>query len=88
MREVTSSENKQNINVRSTNKSGVNGVLYNTKRNLWESKININKKVKFLGRFDNFDDAVMARYRAERDNNWSNIDKTSSELYLINNKLL
>jgi hypothetical protein len=49
---------------RCTNKSGVVGVHWDKRRNKWLVNIRINYRMKFLGRFDSFTDAVQAREEA------------------------
>ncbi len=47
------------------NKSGVNGVSYNDKRNEWMASITLNHKHIYLGSFKTFEEAVRARLEAE-----------------------
>lgn len=47
------------------NKSGTTGVSWDKARNKWVSKITFKKKVYYLGRFDNKEDAIDARKDAE-----------------------
>lgn len=51
----------------SNNHSGKKGVHYDKARNKWVARITINKKDKFLGRFDSFDEARAARIAAEQE---------------------
>lgn len=51
--------------VRRDNTSGITGVSYDKRRNKWTSSIIINKKYIYLGKFDNIEDAVVARLNAE-----------------------
>lgn len=51
--------------IRSDNKSGVKGVSYDKQRNQWKVEITLNKKIKFIGRFDSLEDAKEARKSAE-----------------------
>lgn len=63
-RYATSSENRINSNIRSDNISGIQGVsLENGK---WRVRISVNGKYLHLGMFDDFDDAVKARLKAEK----------------------
>lgn len=50
----------------SNNTSGRKGVIWNKERNKWEASITCNKKTYYLGRFDKFEDAVLARENAEK----------------------
>ena len=47
------------------NKSGVNGVVYLTDRNIWAAFITINHKHTYLGYFKTFEEAVRCRLEAE-----------------------
>ena len=66
LRDVTSSENKMNRGKQKNNTSGVTGVMWFTPANLWTARIMHNKKVIDLGYFRNFEDAVLARRKAEK----------------------
>ena len=88
LREVDSFINKQNIKIRKDCKSGVSGVRYDKIRNKWHVSITINKKFKFIGRFDNFDDAVLTRYNYEIDYNWDDMNNSSAKDYLINKNII
>lgn len=89
LRHVTTTCNMQNKNVSKNNKTGVNGVTYDTNTNKWRSRITVNKKVISLGRFNNFNEAVKARYEEENNNqNWKCSSKSSAYLYLKENNLL
>jgi len=68
LREVGKRCNAQNCNLSIANKSGVTGVVWNSNRGKWVSRIVINSKQKHIGSFENFDDAVMARYQEEVNN--------------------
>jgi len=68
LREVSVSCNMQNCMLAKNNTSGITGVHWDKKLNKWESRIFINSKSKRLGLFDNFEDAVRARYNEEVDN--------------------
>ena len=66
LREATASQNAYNQKVRSDNTSGVKGVSYDKKRDLWYVYIDVNKKRKHLGRYETKDEAVAARLVAEK----------------------
>lgn len=57
--------NGMNKGLQSNNKSGVIGVYWNKKRQRWIAEIGINNKDIRLGYFENFEDAVKARAKAE-----------------------
>ena len=63
LRIVTHSENLKNVGIRSNNTSGVTGVSFD--RGKWVATIKTNSNSIYLGRFDNFEDAVAARKEAE-----------------------
>ena len=54
-----------NQTLRSTNLSGRTGVHFDVKRNKWKSSITKDNKGIHLGRYDTFEDAVVAREAAE-----------------------
>lgn len=47
------------------NTSGVTGVKWHSRDNIWGAWIRVNHKNMYLGRFENFDDAINARKEAE-----------------------
>lgn len=61
----TVKENSRKSEFRVTNKSGHTGVIWYTKTNKWMSYIKVNYKFKNLGYFENIDDAIDARKKAE-----------------------
>lgn len=65
LREATHSQNGKNLTIRKSNLVGVNGVGYDLKRNKWVSSIVVDGIKKHLGRFDNLNDAIEARKKAE-----------------------
>lgn len=65
LRFATVSQNAMNQKLSSNNTSGVKGVSWNKEQGKWSSQIMLNRKNKFLGYFDNFEDAVKARKEAE-----------------------
>lgn len=70
LREVTLTENNRNLPQIYTNTSGVTGVYWESKLQKWRAFIHVDNKKKHLGVFKSFDDAVLARKQAERDNNY------------------
>lgn len=66
LRVVAHSENGKNQKLRSTNSSGVNGVSWSKDRGKWVAQMVADSKPMMLGRFANFEDAVVARKSAER----------------------
>ena len=67
LRIVTSSQNNMNLPIRKDNQSGTTGVSWSKKYNKWEARITANKKHHFIGYYDNLDDAINARHRAEEE---------------------
>jgi hypothetical protein len=65
LRAVSRLENQQNLARRKTNKSGVTGVSWDSRNGKWLAQISVNKTHINLGRFDNFDDAIISRKSAE-----------------------
>ena len=53
--------------VRSDNRSGVRGVQLATSNNKWRATITIDTKTKHLGYFENKEDAIKARQKAEQE---------------------
>lgn len=67
LKSVTHQVNACNRRKPANNKSGQVGVLWCKKRFKWRAYIRINRREKFLGYFENFDEAVRIRKQAERD---------------------
>jgi hypothetical protein len=65
LREATDLENRKNLGRRITNTTGVTGVCWDKSRNKWVPSITVEYETLYLGRFDNFEDAVAARKAAE-----------------------
>lgn len=65
LRDVSRVVNSQNAGLRKSNTSGVCGVSWTKARNKWTAAITNNRRVKNLGFFDSFDEAVAARRKAE-----------------------
>ena len=66
LRQCTWNENMYNRGRRSDNTSGVTGVYFDKQTNKWMASITSNGKHKYLGRFDDKDDAIKARLLAEQ----------------------
>jgi hypothetical protein len=64
LRSVTFQENCKNLPMRSDNTSGFVGVVWDKSRSKWMARVMDNYREKFLGYFENFDDAVAARIAA------------------------
>lgn len=66
LRLVTSSQNKMNTGILSTNTTGFKGVTYDKESKKYIAQIGINRKCIKIGRFDSISDAASARIEAER----------------------
>ena len=68
LRPCTTQENGRNKSIRRDNTSGIIGVNWYQKYNKWVARIQIDKHVrKHLGYFDNKNDAIVARLKAEQE---------------------
>lgn len=56
---------KGNRKKQTNNTSGCTGVYWNGRRKKWSAEIRIESKKKYLGSFDNLEDAIKARKEAE-----------------------
>ena len=65
LRVCTNQENCMNCSLPKNNTSGVTGVKWHSRDNVWESCITVNYKRIYLGRYDKFEDAVKSRKEAE-----------------------
>ena len=65
LRDASKSENSRNVGISTRNTSGAVGVYWNKNNNKWIAQIRTNK-VMYLGSYDNFDDAVLAREAANK----------------------
>lgn len=65
LRIVDSAQNSHNSSISSINTSGVTGVSWDNSFQKWTARIKSEGKYKFLGYFENFNDAVKARKEAE-----------------------
>jgi len=77
LREVSRQCNLRNTGNRKNNTSGVKGVSFNKKSNKWQVSIAVNNKLYYLGRFDDFIEAVCHRLAAEQCLNWNGCDSNS-----------
>jgi hypothetical protein len=65
LRWASYSENSQNKSIHKNNSSTVSGVYFNKKSNKWKVCISINGKLKHIGLYENFDEAVQSRKEQE-----------------------
>lgn len=62
----TQSDNMKNTKLRNNNSTGVPGVSWDARRNKWYVRVQSHRKCYFIGMFYDYDEAVRARYSAER----------------------
>lgn len=67
LRAATVSQNCQNSATPARNTSGRKGVYWSKATNKWQASIRVKTKLKYLGVFKEFDDAVTARVKAEKE---------------------
>ena len=65
LRLCTLSENSKNIGIRSNNTSGATGICWDKRMNKWYARIYSEGKNIYLGSFNDFEEARMARLKAE-----------------------
>jgi hypothetical protein len=65
LRIVTNSQNSMNTKINSKNTSGCKGVNYDKRNNKWVVRIGLNRKRIHIGYFDDFEEAVKVRKKAE-----------------------
>lgn len=75
--DVTQTQNNHNAGLRKNNKSGVTGVSRSKTKNKWVAQYYYKKSTIPLGSFEDFDDAVKARYKAEIKYGYTRIKETS-----------
>lgn len=66
LRICTNQQNICNCVIPKNNISGCKGVYWSKDKGKWTVQVTINNKTKYIGRFDNYDDAVNARKEAAR----------------------
>lgn len=66
LRVVTNSQNQMNRGIPIHNQTGFRGVSWHKRKNAWISQIGLDGKLKYLGIFKDFNDAIKARLDAER----------------------
>jgi hypothetical protein len=71
LREATLSQNQFNSKTRKDNLSGIKGVTWNTARNKWQVQLQVNRKNKYFGLYQDIDyakfvaDAMRHKYHKE-----------------------
>ena len=66
LREVTQTCNNRNTAMHRTNTSGVKGVVFCKRDELWAARVSLNNRSTYYGHYKNFEDAVRARWGAEK----------------------
>lgn len=66
LRKVDSTGNHRNMSLSVRNKTGVNGVCWDSNRSRWKAAISVNGRSIHLGRYKSFEKAVEARKQAEK----------------------
>ena len=77
LREVSHGCNMRNMKIPKNNTSGVKGVTWCKKKGKWQAQVTVDYKCVYLGRYDDFNNAVLARLEAERRLGWSKCDSSS-----------
>lgn len=67
LRKATQKENSRNRTKQKNNTSGFTGVSWHKRQQQWFAYIKFDKKLKYLGYFDNKKDAIIARLEAEKE---------------------
>lgn len=65
LRDASVSQNAMNIGIRKNNTSGITGVKFNKRDNVWTAYIQANKKYKYLGSYITKEEAIKVRLQAE-----------------------
>ena len=84
LREVTLSCNSRNSSLAMDNKSGVKGICYSRGRKTWVVYIFYDNKLRALGYFKDFTEAVCHRYAAEQCLSWNDCDSNSPAYQYLN----
>jgi hypothetical protein len=66
LRICTNQQNICNCDLPKNNKSGCKGVYWSKDKNKWTVQITINNKTKYIGRYDDYEQAVKARIAAAK----------------------
>ena len=85
LREVSRTCNSRNCGPRSDNKSGVRGVCWEPRYGKWAVRIKTRyKDADYLGRYEEYTEAVAHRLAAEQCLNWEGCDSNSSAYQYMN----
>lgn len=84
IRELSQQGNLRNQGLSSRNTSGITGVSWIARRGKWQAQIKVDRKQIGLGLYDNFVDAVQARWDAEQKYGWTTVSyKSTAYEYLM-----
>lgn len=67
LRECTHRQNSMNQKLRVDNRSGYKGVGWCSRKNRWRSRIQLGSREKHLGYYENIEDAIKVRKKAEEE---------------------
>lgn len=65
LRIVSKADNNKNLSLRTDNNTNIIGVCYDNERNKWISQLKLDGKRILFKRYNNIDDAIIARLKAE-----------------------
>ena len=85
LREVTDQCNARNCGNPTNNISGIKGV--SEAKDKWAANIRIDRKLKHLGYYEEFDNAVCARLAAEQCVGWEGCDSSSPAYQYVQNNI-
>ena len=66
LRICTNQENICNCEIPKNNKSGCKGVYWAKDKHKWTVQVTVNNKTIYIGRYDNLEEAIMARKEASK----------------------
>lgn len=87
IREASQQCNMRNTDVRKDNTSGVVGVCWHKASRKWVAQTTINGIHKYLGCYDDFDEAVCVRYATEQCLDWHKCNTNSSASQYVKNNI-
>ena len=88
LRHVSRQCNNRNAGNSSNNTSGVKGVHYDNRTKKWIAQIMINRKKCHLGYYEDFDNAVCARFAGEQFLNWASCDSNSPAFKYVQKNII
>lgn len=89
LRPISKTCSNINRSIGRNNTSGVSGVSFNNQLGKWKVQLYKQNKYYHYGYFENFDDAVKARWEAECEHNWNNcLSSSTAYKYLKENNLI